>query len=49
MSTKKRTFGTLVVAVLAAILIIPMVPVEYREQIVAVLTPPLYYLGLDDW
>ena len=49
MSTKKRILVILVVAVLAAIVIYPMLPLEYRERIVAVLTHPLYYLGLGDW
>lgn len=49
MSTKKRIFVILIVAVLAAIVIYPMLPLEYRERIVAVLTHPLYYLGLGDW
>lgn len=49
MSTKKRIFVILIVAVLAAIVIYPMFPLEYRERIVAVLTHPLYYLGLGDW
>ncbi|MFC2620356.1 MAG: hypothetical protein ACFNYZ_03915 [Pauljensenia sp.] len=49
MSTKKRILVILIVAVLAAIVIYPMLPLEYRERIVAVLTHPLYYLGLGDW
>ena len=49
MSTKKRIRVILIVAVLAAIVIYPMLPLEYRERIVAVLTHPLYYLGLGDW
>ena len=47
MSTKKRILVTLIVAVLAAIVIFPMLPLEYR--VVAVLTHPLYYLGLGNW
>ena len=49
MSTKKRILVILIVAVLAAIVIYPMLRLEYRERIVAVLTHPLYYLGLGDW
>ena len=49
MSTKKRILVILIVAVLAAIVIYPMLPLEYRDHIVAVLTHPLYYLGLGDW
>ena len=49
MSTKKRILVILIVAVLAAIVTYPMLPLEYRERIVAVLTHPLYYLGLGDW
>ena len=49
MSTKKRILVILIVAVLAAIVIYPMLPLEYRERIVAVLTHPLNYLGLGDW
>ena len=49
MSTKKRILVILIVAVLAAIVIYPMLPLEYRERIVAVLTHPLYYLGLSNW
>ncbi|MBF0969053.1 hypothetical protein [Actinomyces sp.] len=49
MSTKKRILVTLIVAVLAVIAIFPMLPLEYREQIIAILTHPLYYLGLGGW
>lgn len=49
MSTKKRILVTLIVAVLAMIAIFPMLPLEYREQIIAILTHPLYYLGLGGW
>ena len=49
MSTKKRILVTLIVAVLAAIVIYPMLPLEYRDRVVAVLTHPLYYLGLSNW
>ena len=45
MSTKKRILVTLIVAVLAAIVIFPMLPLEYRDRVVAVLTHPLYYLA----
>ena len=49
MSTKKRILVTLIVAILVGIAIFPMLPLEYRDRIVAVLTHPLYYLGLGDW
>ena len=49
MSTKKRILVTLIVAVLAAIVIFPMLPLESRDRVVAVLTHPLYYLGLGNW
>ena len=49
MSTKKRILVTLIVAVLAAIVIFPMLPLEYRDRVVAILTHPLYYLGLGNW
>ncbi|WP_454929523.1 hypothetical protein [Actinomyces sp.] len=49
MSTKKHILVTLIVAVLAVIVIFPMLPLEYREQIIAILTHPLYYLGLGGW
>jgi len=49
MSTKKRILVTLIVVVLAAIVIYPMLPLEYSDRVAAVLTHPLYYLGLDDW
>ena len=44
MSTKKRILVTLIVAILAAIVIYPMLPLEYRDRIVAIL-----YLGLGNW
>ena len=49
MSTKKRILVTLIVAVLVGIAIFPMLPLEYRGRVVAVLTHPLYYLGLSNW
>ena len=49
MSTKKRILVTLLVAILVGIAIFPMLPLEYRDRIVAVLTHPLYYLGLGNW
>ena len=49
MSIKKRILVTLIVVVLAAIVIYPMLPLEYRDRVVAVLTHPLYYLGLSNW
>ncbi|MDU5608433.1 MAG: hypothetical protein E6044_03435 [Actinomyces sp.] len=49
MSTKKRILVTLIVAILVGIAIFPMLPLEYRDRIVAVLTHPLYYLGLGNW
>ena len=49
MRTKKRILVTLIVAVLVGIVIFPMLPLEYRDRVVAVLTHPLYYLVLGDW
>ena len=49
MITKKRILVTLIVAVLVGIAIFPILPLEYRDRIVAVLTHPLYYLGLGNW
>ena len=49
MSTKKRILVTLIVAILVGIAIFPMLPLEYRDRIVAVLTHPLHYLGLGNW
>jgi len=49
MKSKKRILVTLIVAVLAAIVIFPILPLEYRARVVAILTHPLYYLGLGNW
>ena len=49
MNTKKRILVTLIVAVPVGIAIFPMLPLEYRDRIIAVLTHPLYYLGLSNW
>ena len=49
MITKKRILVTLIVAILVGIAIFPMLPLEYRHRVVAVLTHPLYYLGLSNW
>lgn len=49
MKSKKHLLVILIVAILAAIVIFPMLPLEYRDRIVAILTHPLYYLGLGDW
>ena len=49
MTSKKRILVTLIVAVLVGIVIYPMLPLEYRDRVVAILTHPLYYLGLGDW
>ena len=49
MSTKKRILVTLIVMILVGIAIFPMLPLEYRDRVVAVLTHPLYYLGLSNW
>ena len=49
MSTKKRILVTLIVAILVGIAIFPMLPLEYRDRIVAILTHPLYNLGLGNW
>ena len=48
MSTKKRILVTLIVLILVGIAIFPMLPLEYRDR-VAILTHPLYYLGLSNW
>ena len=45
MSTKKRILVMLIVAVLAAIVIFPMLPLEYREAIASFFAHPLYYPG----
>lgn len=49
MKSKKHLLVALIVAVLAAIVIFPMLPLEYHDRVVAVLTHPLYYLGLGNW
>lgn len=49
MKSKKHLLFALIVAVLAAIVIFPMLPLEYRDRVVAVLTHSLYYLGLGNW
>lgn len=49
MKSKKRILVMLIVVVLAAIVIFPMLPLEYRDRVVAILTHPLYYLGLGNW
>ena len=49
MKSKKRILVTLIVAVLAAIVIFPLLPLEYRDRVVAILTHPLYYLGSGNW
>ena len=49
MKSKKRILVMLIVVVLAAIVIYPMLPLEYRDRVVAILTHPLYYLGLGNW
>lgn len=49
MTSKKRILVTLIVAVLVGIVIFPMLPLEYRDRVVAILTHPLYYLGLGNW
>ena len=49
MITKKRILVTLIVAILVGIVIFPMLPLEYRDRVVAILTHPLYYLGLGNW
>ena len=48
MKSKKRILVTLIVAVLAAIVIFPMLPLEYREAITSFFAHPLYYLGLGE-
>ena len=49
MKSKKHLLVALIVAILAAIVIFPMLPLEYRDRVVAVITHPLYYLGLSNW
>ena len=49
MITKKRILVTLIVLILVGIAIFPMLSLEYRARVVAILTPPLYYLGLGNW
>ena len=49
MKSKKRILIYQIVAVLAAIVIFPMLPLEYREAIASFFAHPLYYLGLGDW
>ena len=49
MKSKKRILVTLIVAVLAGIVIFPMLPLEYRDRGVAIRTHPLCYLGLGNW
>ena len=49
MKSTKRILVTLIVAILAAIVTFPMLPLEYRDRVVAILTHPLYYLGLGNW
>ena len=49
MKSKKRILVMLIVVVLAAIVICPMLPLEYREAIASFFAHPLYYLGLGDW
>ena len=49
MTSKKRILVTLIVAVLAGIVIFPMLPLEYREAITSFFAHPLYYLGLGNW
>lgn len=49
MKSKKRILVSLIVAVLAAIVIYPMLPLEYREAIASFFAHPLYYLGLGNW
>ncbi len=49
MKSKKRILIGLIVAVLVAIVIYPMLPLEYREAIASFFAHPLYYLGLGDW
>lgn len=49
MCTKKRILVGLIVAILAAIVAYPMLPLEYREAIASFFAHPLYYLGLGKW
>ena len=49
MSTKKRVLIVIIVAILVGVVVFPMLPLEYRERITAILAHPLYYLGLVRW
>ena len=49
MKSKKRILVTLIVVILVGIAIFPMLPLEYRDRVVAVLTHPFYYLVLSNW
>lgn len=49
MSTKKRVLIVIIVAILVGVVVFPMLPLEYRERITAILAHPLYYLGLGRW
>ena len=49
MKSKKRILVGLIVAALAAIVIFPMLPLEYREAIASFFAHPLYYLGVGNW
>ena len=49
MKSKKHLLVALIVAILAGIVIFPMLPLEYREAITSFFAHPLYYLGLGNW
>ena len=42
MSTKKRVLIVIIVAILVGVVVFPMLPLEYRERITAILAHPLY-------
>ena len=49
MSTKKQVLIVIIVAILVGVVVFPMLPLEYRERITAILAHPLYCLGLGRW
>ena len=47
--TPLNTKSPFIIAILVGIIIVPMLPLEYRDRVIAVLAHPLYYLGLGSW
>ena len=47
--TPSNTKSPFIIAILVGIIIFPMLPLEYRDRVIAVLTHPLHYLGLGNW